>query len=252
MLGIKHLSQNEALETIKNIDPRLIVGIATNQAEVVMAILDELLPISGKTTIPLPQELPGYAKIKSVQQILTSEVGHAMITEVVGELGVLAKAIAKHIARRMAELGIIHCFFPAYAKESGNLFICYNSSQRFLPLATGVENVRIAHIRDLFFVHDKKEIRQISFKHAGEKDWLKYSSRIFKSVEEIAFLGRLKLIYLPLTTESGEAYFLNIFTDVLEFQSQLRNSKIDAFVGEIEKNTIGAVTKDNDLILCPR
>ena len=253
MLNTKHFSQNEALEEIKNIDPRLIVGIAANQTEVVMAVLEKLLPISEKITIPLPREIfLEHTMIKSVQQVLTSEFGHATIAEVVGELNALVKTIAKQIARRMAELRITHCFSPAYAEEAGNLFICYNSSQRFLPLTTDAKNIRIVNIQTLFFVYDKKEIRQISFRYLGEKDWLKYSLRLFKSEEEIVFLGRLKYIFLPVTMKSGKAYFLNIFTGVLEYQHQLTNNEINAFVGEIEKNTIGAVTKDNDLVLCPR
>ena len=251
MLKIEYFSQHEALEKIRRIDPRMIVGIAANQTEVVMAVLNKLLPISEKITIPLPREIfREHTRIKSVQQVLTSEFGHATITEIVGELNALVKTIAKQIARRMAELRIIHCFSPAYAEETGNLFICYNSSQRFLPLAADAKNIRIVNIQTLFFVYNEKEIRQISFKHLGEKDWLKYSLRLFKSKEEIVFLGRLKHIFLPITTKNGKAFILNVFTNTLE--SQLVNNEINAFVGEIEKNTIGAVTKDNDLVLCPR
>ena len=188
MLNTEHFSQNAVLEEIKNIDPRLIVGIATSQTEVIIATLEKLLPISEKVTIPLPREVfLGHTRIKSVQQILTSEVGYVTIMEIIGELSVLAKTVAKQIARRMAELGIIHCFFPVYTEEAGDPFICYNLNQRFVPLSVSARNIRIAHMHALFFVYNRKEIRQISFRHAYKKEWLNHSQLLFRSGKKSLF-----------------------------------------------------------------
>lgn len=202
-------------------DPKRIVGlILPDQKTLNIAYLSELVSLSEKVKVKIPAvfcEKNARPTVIGSIQIRKDAAGHNLaLNEIIGPVNSIVLAWITAITVNMQKSGLVNAFFPAYKaekEEPGFLYGIIDSKGVMMSTGTvldkAVKNIRLTQGNMVFFTI-KEEVRKISFKDIGKKDWLAHSWPIKSYEADIVFLGRPNRSAMTVTLSNGKTHNIGL------------------------------------------